>query len=89
MTTYTIATLENDLLLGICPDGGPIEQLAAEAFEEAEQPSFAYEIHRGITLTDDDVPESAIVYGFEQGGHLVDENGREWRYAVRRYVPRF
>lgn len=83
MTTYTLA-LGHSLLLATVPDGGDVSEQIAEEERKAGGDSLEYECISGCTLTDDKPEDTdTIVWHSGNEGWIIDETGRDWKYAVR------
>lgn len=84
MTTYTIA-FWNDLLIATIPDDGDLDAAVKAESERASIPEMeATSVETGLILTDETEDGDEIVYSDTRTGWLIDENGKTYRYAVKR-----
>jgi hypothetical protein len=81
--TYTIATA-HEMMIAIVPDGQDIAAAVAHEAEEARVTFEQYEVITGLTLTDEPLPADRIVVYGGKMGHLTDEDGIGYLYAVAR-----
>ncbi len=83
MQTYTLA-IADGVLFACLPDGGDI----AAAIDDATSMSYGAglsSISSGTVLTDAAGPGDEIVWRESSDSELLDEEGRRYRYAVRRH----
>jgi hypothetical protein len=91
MTTYTLVTATTPggvtILIASPPDGDQagIDAAIAEHREmerQYEGGRSAIELIPGCTLTDDEPEEGEVVWSGNEGGWLMDENSKTYKYAV-------
>jgi hypothetical protein len=87
MTTYTLA-IADIMLLATVPDDAGIAGAVAKEVEDngldRHHGPIEYKAISGCTLTDDEPEDSdTIVWHSGNGGWIIDETGRDWRFAVR------
>ncbi|GJE61945.1 hypothetical protein [Methylobacterium trifolii] len=83
MRTYTLA-IADGVLFACLPDGADIAGAITEATATSYGFGIALDIVRGATLTDTAGPRDEVVWAEGRDSELLDEQGRCYRYAVRR-----
>lgn len=81
--TYDVATM-GGMILGTVPSGGDLAAVVERTASEGGFDVPAYEVVRGLTLTDNLEPGEDWAFKSGSEGWLFDETGRDWRFAVRR-----
>ncbi|MFC6792591.1 hypothetical protein [Methylobacterium komagatae] len=84
MQTYTLA-IADGVLFACLPDGGDIAAAIDDATAVSYGAGLSLDIVRGTVLTDAAGPGDEIVWRESSDSELLDEDGRRYRYAVRRH----
>ncbi|MHC2107703.1 MULTISPECIES: hypothetical protein [unclassified Methylobacterium] len=84
MQTYTLA-IADGVLFACLPDEADISAAITEAAATNYGFGLNLDIVRGATLTNAKAPEDEVVWQEGSDSELLDEQGRRYRYAVRRH----
>ncbi|MCJ2015772.1 hypothetical protein [Methylobacterium sp. J-076] len=84
MQTYTLA-IADGVLFACLPDGGDVAAAITEATTVNYGAGLSLDIVRGTVLTDATGPGDEVVWCESSDSELLDEEGRRYRYAVRRH----
>lgn len=84
MQTYTLA-IADGVLFACLPDEADVAAAITEATAMSYGAGLALDIVRGTVLTDATGPGDEIVWCESSDSELLDEQGRRYRYAVRRH----
>jgi hypothetical protein len=84
MQTYTLA-IADGVLFACLPDQADLAEAITEATAMSYGAGLTLEIVRGTVLTDAAKPDDEIVWRESSDSELLDEDGRRYRYAVRRH----
>jgi hypothetical protein len=82
--TYTLA-IADGVLFACLPDEADISAAITEAAATNYGFGLSLDIVRGATLTNAKAPEDEVVWQEGSDSELLDEQGRRYRYAVRRH----
>ncbi len=84
MQTYTLA-IADGVLFACLPDQADLAEAITEATAMSYGAGLTLDIVRGTVLTDAAAPDDEIVWRESSDSVLLDEDGRRYRYAVRRH----
>jgi hypothetical protein len=84
MQTYTLA-IADGVLFACLPDQADLAEAITEATAMSYGAGLTLDIVRGTVLTDAAKPDDEIVWRESSDSELLDEDGRRYRYAVRRH----
>jgi hypothetical protein len=84
MQTYTLA-IADGVLFACLPDQADLATAITEATAMSYGAGLTLDIVRGTVLTDAAKPDDEIVWRESSDSELLDEDGRRYRYAVRRH----
>jgi hypothetical protein len=84
MQTFTLA-IADGVLFACLPDQADLAEAITEATAMSYGAGLTLDIVRGTVLTDAAKPDDEIVWRESSDSELLDEDGRRYRYAVRRH----
>ncbi len=84
MQTYTLA-IADGVLFACLPDQADLAEAITEATAMSYGAGLTLDIVRGTVLTDAAKPDDEIVWRESSDSELLDEDGRRYRFAVRRH----
>ena len=83
MATYTLAIVDGEMLMATVVDGGDIDAAVEAEASMARIDPPKFDAVYGCTLTNNEPEDGEYVWKSGNQGWIIDENGREWKYAVR------